>query len=75
MTVSYEKLWKAMAEQNLTKTELTHKAGISTHTMAKLGRGEDVRLKTLEKLCVALGCGWNDLVEFIPDSQNTEKVQ
>ena len=43
MSVNYKKLWKLMIDKNLSKTELTHLAGISTNAMAKLGRNEDVR--------------------------------
>ncbi len=56
MSISYKKLWKMMIDKNLRKTELTHLAGISTNAMAKLGRNEDVRVKTLEKLCTSLSC-------------------
>ena len=38
MPISYNKLWKLMIDKNLSKTELTHLAGISTNAMAKLGR-------------------------------------
>lgn len=44
MAVSYNKLWKLMIDKKLSKTELTHIAGISTNAMAKLGRDEDVRV-------------------------------
>ncbi len=36
--------------------------------MAKLGRNEDVRVKTLEKLCTSLDCKLDDIVEFVPDT-------
>lgn len=48
MSVNYKKLWKLMIDKNLSKTELTHLAGISTNAMAKLGRNEDVRVNVLE---------------------------
>ncbi len=67
MAVSYQKLWDRMTEHNLTKTELTHMAGISTNAMAKLGRNEDVRLNILEKLCRTLQCSFDDLVELLPE--------
>lgn len=71
MAISYKKLWKMMIDKNLNKTELTHLAGITTNAMAKLGRGEEVRMKTLEKLCTSLDCKLDDIVEFIPDSQGS----
>jgi len=67
MAVSYQKLWNRMIDQNLSKTELTHMAGISTNAMAKLGRNEDVRVNILEKLCKTLHCSFDDLVEILPE--------
>lgn len=69
MAISYKRLWKMMVDKELSKTELTHLAGISTNAMAKLGRNEDVRVKTLEKLCTTLDCTLDDIVEFIPDTE------
>ena len=60
MSVNYKKLWKLMIDKNLSKTELTRLAGISTNAMAKLGRNEDVRVNVLEKL----DCKLDDIVEF-----------
>ena len=66
--VSYKKLWKLMIDKSISKTELTHLAGISTNAMAKLGRNEDVRVNVLEKLCTTLDCKLDDIVEFVPAS-------
>ncbi len=73
MAVSYNKLWKIMIDKKMTKTELTHLAGISTNAMAKLGRDEDVRVNILEKICAALGCGIEEIMDFIPDSSSDER--
>lgn len=73
MAVSYNKLWKMMIDKKMTKTELTHLAGISTNAMAKLGRDEDVRVNILEKICAALGCGIEEIMDFIPDSSSDER--
>ena len=69
MAVNYNKLWKMMIDKNMSKTELTHLAGISTNAMAKLGKNEDVRVIILEKLCPSLDCKLDDIVEFVPDSK------
>ena len=68
MAISYNKLWKMLIDKNMSKTELTHLAGISTNAMARLGKGEDVRVNTLEKLCTSLDCKLDDIVEFVPGS-------
>ena len=74
MAVSYNKLWKMMIDKRISKTELTHLAGISTNAMAKLGRDEDVRVRVLEKLCTTLDCTLDDIVEFVPNSESTSTV-
>ena len=69
MAVNYNKLWKMMIDKNMSKTELTRLAGISTNAMAKLGKNEDVRVNILEKLCTSLDCKLDDIVEFVPESK------
>lgn len=69
MAVNYNKLWKMMIDKNMSKTELTRLAGISTNAMAKLGKNEDVKVNILEKLCTSLDCKLDDIVEFVPDSK------
>ena len=73
MGISYDKLWKLMIDKKLNKTELTNMAKISTNAMAKLGKGEDVRLNVLEKLCLSLDCKLDDIVEIIPDPSQEKK--
>ncbi len=71
MGVSYNRLWKLMIDKRISKTELTHIAGISTNAMAKLGRDEDVRMAVLEKICSALDCKIEDIVEIRNDDKTT----
>lgn len=52
----------------MTKTELIKEAKITTNAMAKLGRDEDVRVETLAKICTALRCTMDDIVEVKNDS-------
>ena len=63
MTVNYDKLWNILNERGMMKTELIKEAKISTNAMAKLGKNEDVRVGVLAKICVALGCKLDDIVE------------
>lgn len=67
MTVCYNKLWKILIDKNMSKTQLIKAAKISTNAMAKLGKNEDVRVEVLVKICAALGCTINDIMEIIPD--------
>ena len=64
MAVSYDKLWDILNERGMMKTDLIRKAKISTNAMAKLGRNEDVRVGVLEKICLALNCKFDDIVEI-----------
>lgn len=64
---SYNKLWKLMIDKKINKTQLCKAAGITTNAMAKLGRDESVSLETLEKICEALDCNIEDVVEITSD--------
>lgn len=65
MSVSYNKLWKLLIDKGMNKTQLCKEAKISTNAMAKLGRNEDVRVEVLTKICTALNCGMDDIMEII----------
>lgn len=65
MAVSYKKLWKMLIDKQMTKTQLVKVAHISTNAMAKLGKNEDVRVEVLVKICQALECSMDDIMEII----------
>ena len=67
MSVSYKKLWKLLIDRDMTKTQLIQQAGITTNAVARMGKGEDVRVETLAKICAALECSMDDIVEILPD--------
>ncbi len=62
--LSYKPLWKLLIDRNLTRQDLRHLTGLSSATMAKLGRGANVTTEVLLKICVALKCELNDIVEI-----------
>lgn len=64
MSVSYSKLWKLLVDKRMNKSQLRDATGISTNAVAKLGRNETVSLETLEKVCSALNCNIEDVMEF-----------
>ena len=64
MTINYNKLWKLLIDKNIKKTELCNLAGISTNAMAKLGKNESVQLEILLKICKALECKLDDILEY-----------
>lgn len=64
MSVSYKKLWKLLIDKEMSKVDLRKKAGISTGTLAKLGKNENVTTDVLVKVCKALDCDISDIVEI-----------
>ena len=69
MSVSYKKLWKLLIDRDMKKKDLRMATGISTTTVAKMGRNENVSTEILSKICVALNCDIGDVMEMIPDTQ------
>ncbi len=65
ITISYNKLWKKLIDMNLNKTQLRELTGIGTGTMSKLSKGEAVGLEVIAKICFALKCNIENVVEFI----------
>lgn len=64
MAVDYSRLWKLLIDRKLNKTQLKDLAHISTNAIAKLVRDENVSLDTLEKICKALDCKIEDIMDF-----------
>lgn len=73
MAVSYKKLWKLLIDRDMMKKDLAAAAEISNYTISKMSRGENVTVEVLGKICRALGCGIDDIMEFIPD-EKTERT-
>jgi DNA-binding Xre family transcriptional regulator len=73
MKLSYKKLWIMLVERDLKKTEFAKKAGISSTSLAKLGKGANVTTDVLVKICEALNCDISDITEIVPDETSEEK--
>ena len=69
MTRSYKKLWHILLDRDMSRSQLRKKAGISTNALAKLGKDESLPLETLEKVCAALDCSLDDILEYVPDKE------
>ena len=65
MAVSYKKLCKLLIDLNLKKKDLEEMAGVSHYTMNKLTRDNNVTVDVLEKVCRALGCSLDEIMEFV----------
>lgn len=66
MDVSYKRLWKLLIDKDMKKKDLVKAAHISTYTINKLNRGDNVNTDTLVKICSALQCSIEDIMEVIP---------
>jgi len=64
MVVSYIGLWRILLEKGLQKQDLVEHAGLSSATVAKMGRGEPVSNKVLEKVCAYLESSVNDIISY-----------
>ncbi len=67
MSVDYSKLWKLLIDRKMNKSQLKDVAHISTNAIAKLGKNEKVSMETVEKICFALECNIEDVVEIMRD--------
>lgn len=65
MAVCYDKLWHILIDRHMSKTDLIKAAKITTNAMAHLGKNEDVRVEVLVKICGALNCTMDDIMEII----------
>lgn len=63
MKISYTKLWKLLLDKKMKKQDLCKATHISTATMAKLGKGENVNTDVLLRICKTLKCSITDIME------------
>ena len=62
MAVTYTKLWKLLLDKKLKRTDLKEIAGISSSTLAKLGKDEYVSMESIDRICAALKCDISEVV-------------
>lgn len=70
MSISYNKLWKKLIDNDMTKTDLRLKADIGTSTLAKLGKNEQVSMDVLLRICKVINCDISEIMEVIKESKN-----
>lgn len=70
MGVSYKKLWKLLIDKDMKKKDLRAAAGISSTSMAKLGKNENVTTDVLVRICKALNCELSDIMELEPAAED-----
>lgn len=67
MAVSYKRLWKLLIDKDLKKGDLSQRAGISNASLTKMGKNGCVTTDVLNKICVALECNIEDIMEIVKD--------
>ena len=70
MAVSYKKLWILLIERNMKKTDLRIQSGISTGALAKLGKNENVNTEILVKICQALHCNIDEIMDIVEQKED-----
>lgn len=71
MEISYNKLWKLLIDKGMNKTDLKNASGISSSTISKMGKNEQVSMESMLKVCRTLNCDIGDIAEV----QNTDDLQ
>ncbi|MDD3402404.1 MAG: helix-turn-helix transcriptional regulator [Hespellia sp.] len=69
MHISYKKLWKLLIDKDMMKKDLCEQACISSASMAKLGKNENVNTDILVRICGALNCDTGDIMEIESDDE------
>ena len=75
MKISYKPLWKLLIDRDLKKKGLCEMAGISPASITKMGKCGHVTTETLEKICLALDCRVEDILELQPGEDQTELAE
>lgn len=65
MRISYNKLWKILIDKNMKRKDLQEVAGISSASVAKLGKGDNITTDVLLRICEALDCTIDDILDTI----------
>lgn len=66
--IVFDRLWITMKEKGFSTYTLREKCGIDSKTVRRLKANENIETKTLDKLCTALNCRIEDILEFFPDN-------
>ena len=65
MAVKYDKLFHLLIDRKITNAQLAQKAGVSANIITRLIRDQYISLESIERLCVALDCDVDDILEFV----------
>lgn len=65
MAICYDKLFHLMIDKKITNAQLKDMSGVSANIITRIKRDEYVSIESIEKICRALDCGVDDILEFI----------
>lgn len=68
-TICYNRLWKLLIDRNMKRRDLKEVSGISTASIAKLGKGDNITTSVLLKICNSLDCDLNDIMELVEENE------
>ncbi len=71
--VSYKPLWVLLVQRDMTKADFRRETGISSNTLTRMNKGEEISLSLLNKICAALKCNYSDIIEYIPDGSEAQE--
>lgn len=69
MAVTYKKLWHILLDRDMKKKDLQEEAGLTDYAMHKLSKNEAVTTDVLAKICRALDCTVDDIIDILPEDE------
>ncbi len=74
MAISYKPLWHLLVEKEMNKEDLKRAAKITSNIVARMSKNTYVNLDSLEKICIALDCRIEDVVEIVNEENQENKI-
>lgn len=75
MHITYKKLFKLLIDRDMNRQDLKNLCGLSSASVAKLGKGENITTDTLVRICSGLECKLEDIMELVPDDSPSETIE
>ena len=68
MHISHQPLWNTLKERGMRKEDLRLAAGLTTNMIANMGKGKNISMETLVRICEALNCGIMNVIKLEQDN-------
>ncbi len=72
MHITYKKLFKLLIDRDMNRQDLKKQCGVSSASVAKLGKGENITTDVLVRICTGLNCKLEDIMELVEDDVSNE---